>query len=353
MKIKFFSVFIAVSLISIVALAQTSTILVKPAGSKYWGFANEKGEMVIPAQYAKVYAFCQSGYATVYNKKARQYIFIDIKGQQLTTEITSFKIHDGFGFNVKGFVDGLIAIKVGEKWGYLNFHGKLAIPAKYDAANEFNDGFATAKSGIDYVVIDKNGNESRIEGAGIIEVKKFSESFAPYRDRNKQYGFVDNKGGIAIKAQFESVGYFSDGLAWAKTAGKQVGYINTKGDWVIQPQFATGKNFDASTGLARIKTSEGRWTYVNKSGKMVHINDTDAWGDFSEGLAAGRKEDKKGFYDAEGKWVIAPQFEGVRNFKNGYAAAKVGKKWGMIDKTGQWVIQPNFDGIKDLEVFNP
>lgn len=352
MKIKFLSILFIASLFSIISFAQNYTILVKPSGNKYWGFANEKGEMIIPAQYEKVYSFSPSGYATVYDKKQRQYIFIDIKGQKLETEIASFKINDGFGFNVEGFIDDLIAIKVGDKWGYLNSSGKLAIPAKYDDANEFNGGYATAKSGLNFVVLNKSGNETIIEGNGTIDVKKFSEGLAPYRDANKLFGFVDTNGKIAIKAQFESVGYFSDGLAWAKTVGKQLGYINKTGEFVIQPLYAAGKEFDSSTGLARIKNFDGRWAYVNKAGDVSYINDTETWGDFSEGLSDGSKDGKKGFYDPSGKWIITPQFDGVRDFKNGYAAAKVGKKWGMIDKTGKWVIQPNFDGIKDLEVFN-
>ena len=351
MKIKFLTILFIAVITGSVSVAQTYTVLARPANSKFWGFANEKGDMIIPAQYEKVYSFSPSGYATVYDKKQRQYIFIDIKGQKLETEIASFKIQDGFGFMVEGFVDGLIAIKVGDKWGYLNSNGKLAIAAKYDDANEFSGGYATAKDGFNYVVLDTKGNESRVEGNGIIDVKKFSENLAPYRDGNKLFGFIGTDGKIVINAQFESVGYFNNGIAWAKTVGNQVGYINPQGDWVIQPQFAAGKNFDASTGLGRVKTADGRWAYVNKTGDLTFVNDTETWGDFSEGLADGKKGDKRGFYDATGKWVITPQFDGVRDFKNGYAAAKVGKMWGMIDKTGQWVIQPNFLGIKDMEVF--
>ena len=82
----------------------------------------------------------------------------------------------------------------------------------------------------------------------------------------------------------------------------------------------------------------------------MHVSDTETWGDFSEGLADGKKGDKKGFYNNKGAWVIQPQFDGVRDFKNGFAAAKQGDKWGMINKEGKWVIQPTFDGIKDMEL---
>ncbi len=86
------------------------------------------------------------------------------------------------------------------------------------------------------------------------------------------------------------------------------------------------------------------------TGEIVKVNDTEVWGDFSEGLADGKNGDQRGFYNNKGEWVIKPQFEGVRDFKNGYAAAKQGGKWGVIDKKGNWVIRPAFDGIKDMEL---
>ncbi|MDQ3051555.1 MAG: WG repeat-containing protein [Bacteroidota bacterium] len=349
MKKQFLVLALFASLVVHQASAQTLITQVKPVGSKFWGYANLKGELVIPAQYEKCYRFSEDGYATIYDNKARQYFFINPKGERLTTEIASFKLNDGFGFDLEGFKNGLVGIKVGEKWGFLNTEGKLAIPAKYDYVSEFNGGYAVAKLGATYIVLNTKGVEALVQGAPVLEIKDFSENLAPFRSSDKKFGFIGTDGKIAIPAQFESVGYFRDGLAWAKTVSGSLGYINTKGEWAIQPQFDAGKNFDPSTGLARIKTTSGNWAYVNKAGELTYVNDTEAWGDFSDGLADGKKGDKKGFYDSKGKWVIQPQFDGVRDFKNGYAAAKLGDRWGIIDKTGKWVIQPTFDGIKDME----
>jgi hypothetical protein len=323
---------------------------VKPAGGKHWGYANIKGELIIPAQFEKCYRFSPDGYATIYDGKNRQYYFINTKGEKLITEVNSFKLNDGFGFDLEGFKDGLVGVKVGEKWGFMNTSGKMAIPAKYDHVSEFNGGFAVAKKGETFIVLNTKGDENIIQDAEVHDVKDFSEGMAPYKSHGKKHGFINGEGKVSITAQFESVGYFHDGLAWAKTPAGSLGYINMKGEWVIQPQFDAGKNFDPVSGLARIKTATGNWAYVNKKGELVYVNDTDNWGDFSEGLADGKKGDKKGFYDNTGKWVIAPQFDGTRDFKNGYAAAKMGDKWGMIDKTGKWVIEPSFDGIKDMEL---
>lgn len=330
------------------AIAQTYVIMVKPFDSKTWAYANLKGELIIKPEEGKCYKFSSDGLAPIYGQKAKQYYFINIKGEKLQTEITDFKIKDGFGFDVTGFSDGMALVKHNDKWGYLNTNGKLAIAAKYDDGSDFDGGFAVVKSGDKFIVINKKGEEKMVE-SGVMDVKDFSEGLAPYKASDKKFGFIGSDGKVAVKAQYESVGYFSDGLAWAKASDGKLGYINPKGEWAIQPQFLAGKEFDSSSGLARIKTTE-KWAYVNKTGQTTNMDDTEVWGDFSDGLADGKKNDKRGFYDKTGKWVIQPQFDGIRDFKNGYAAAKQGDKWGLIDKQGKWIIQAQFDGIKDVEM---
>ncbi len=290
MKKQLFLTGAVIALMTTFSFSQNLITQVKPAGSKFWGYANLKGELIIPAQYEKCYRFSEDGYATVYGESERKYYFINPKGDKLNTETVSFK-----DFETDGFSDGLVGIKIGEKWGYMNTDGKLAIPAKYDHVTSFNSGFAVVKLGSTFIVLNRKGEEAMIQESGVLDVKSFSEKMAPFKSKDKRLGFIDSNGKVSIPAQFESVGYFSNGLAWAKTQTGTLGYINPKGEWVIQPQFEAGKNFDASTGLARIKTTTGNWAYVNKTGEISHVNDTDAWGDFSDGLAEGKKGDKRGF----------------------------------------------------------
>ncbi len=329
------------------AESQTLVTQVKPAGSKEWGYANIKGDIIIPAQYAKCYRFSPEGLAAIYDQSEKQYHFINLKNERLQVEVSQFKIRDGMGFDVAGFSDGMAMVRIGDKWGYINTSGKVIIAAKYDNASDFNSGLANAEIGKKFVILNTKGEEIPVE-SDVIDIRDFSEKFAPFRASNKKFGFVGADGKIAIKALFESVGYFSDGLAWAKD-GALLGYINTKGEWIIKPQFTAGKEFDKTSGMARVKNGD-KWCYVNKAGEMMYVADTEVWGDFSEGLAEGKKNDKRGFFDKKGTWVIQPQFDGVRDFKNGYAAAKMGDKWGIIDKQGKWVLQPQYDGIKDIEL---
>ena len=349
MKMKILAGFASAFFLTTSVFSQTYLTQIKPVGSKTWGYANEKGEIVIKPQFEKCHKFSADGLAPIYDTKAKQYYFINTKGEKIATEIKDFKLIDRFGFDLEGFNDGLIPIRQGEKWGYLNADGKLAIPAKYDHVTGFSSGYAVADISKKFIILNTSGNEFPVEEGGILDVKEFREDLAPYKAANKKFGFLDGTGKVVIKPQFESVGYFVDGLAWAKAADDKAGYINKTGEWVIKPQFTAAKEFDSSTGLARVKTGDS-WGYVNKSGEAMMVKDTESWGDFSDGLAEGKKNGKVGFYNSKGEWVIPPQFDGSRDFKNGYAAAKKGDKWGMIDKKGNWVIEPSFDRIMDMEL---
>ncbi len=339
-----------VAMITGSAFSQTYVTQVKPAGGKLWGYANLQGELIIPAQFDKCYKFSGDGYAPIYDSQNKKYYFINIKGEKLATDISDYRLIALFSLDPEGFTSGMVPVRVGDKWGYLSKSGKMEVQAKYQHVSEFNGGYAVASNGSTSYIIDANGQESKVELPGMVDLNRFSEKLAPYKTEDKQVGFVDVHGKVAIPAKFESVGYFVNRMAWAKSGG-QLGYINPKGEWVIKPQFQAGKDFDAESGLARIKTGD-KWAYVTMTGEIVNMNDTDLWGDFSEGLADGRKGNLKGFFNNKGEWAIKPQFEGVREFKNGYAAAKQGGKWGMIDKKGNWVIKPSFDGIRDMEIVN-
>ncbi|MFC1730062.1 WG repeat-containing protein [candidate division KSB1 bacterium] len=327
--------------------SQSYVVLVKPVGGKEWGYANLKGELIIDAQFRKCFDFSEDGFAPVFDFKKKQYYFINLQGETLKTEIEKFRLKEIFGFETRGFTNGLAIVRQEDKWGALNTDGKLAIPFKYDKLSEFIDSYAIAKIDESFYILDKQGNETRIENPDIIDIKTFSEQLAPYKSASGKLGFIDFSGKIVISAQFTGVGYFNDGLAWARSEDGQHGFIDNKGAWVIKPQFLSTKDFEKESGLARVKLESG-WAYVDKSGNIMQFKSSLVISDFSEGLAKGKKEDKLGFYNNKEEWVIPPQFNGVREFRNGYAAVKQGELWGIIDNKGNWVIKPMFAGIKDV-----
>ncbi len=152
----------------------------------------------------------------LYDAKAKQFGFININGETLSTEVTDFKLIEIFGFGMKGFNDGLAPVKVDEKWGFLNTDGKLAIPANYDKVTIMNSGFASVQRNGQFFVVDKSGTEFQVDVPGIADLNDFSEQLASYKTASDMVGFVDGSGKVVIEAKFKAAGDFHGGLAWAK-----------------------------------------------------------------------------------------------------------------------------------------
>ena len=126
------------------------------------------------------------------------------------------------------------------------------------------------------------------------------------------------------------------------------GYIDKSGKVIIQPQFVGRVQF-FSEGLAGATTDGRKLGFIDKSGNFVISPQYDDALFFSDGLAAVLVDKKIGYIDRTGKFVITPQFESgggdtrwAYPFSDGLAGVFTGDKCGYIDKSGKFVINPQF-----------
>jgi len=126
------------------------------------------------------------------------------------------------------------------------------------------------------------------------------------------------------------------------------GFIDQTGKMVIEPQFSSAMPF--SEGLAAVRICR-KWGYIDDAGSVVIKPRFDSADSFSEGLAAviigdwatGERE----YIDQTGEVVIKHQFSIGFPFSEGLAKVRIGDDvtgmWGFIDKTGEVVIEPQFN----------
>ena len=329
-------------------MSQTYVFQVTQKGSKGWGYADLNGNVIIEPRFKISYEFSNEGCALVLNK--RTFSIINLKGEIIPAKVEKVRPYvDAWTGVVNSFSDGYLVVQENKKWGCLSPDGEIAIPLKYDRIMDFDNGFSLALLDKRVFIIDKKGTEISVDVPGIVAIKHFSEGLGMIKDEGGKWGFIDVNGKVAIKPQFEGLGYFSAGLAWARAAGGKTGYINKEGDWVIKPRFESVRDFDAESGLAMVKIN-GKWGYVDKKDNVKFFSESEKTYIFSDGLAIGRKNGKIGFLDNQGQWAIQPQFSSARAFNNDYAAAESKNLWGIIDKEGNWVVQPIFNHIMDVAI---
>ena len=94
-------------------------------------------------------------------------------------------------------------------------------------------------------------------------------------------------------------------------------------------------------GLYRIAVN-GKFGFMDRSGKTVITPQFDAAEDFSEGLAQVRVGAKSGYINTKGVVAITPQFDEASPFRYGRAGVKLGNRFGFIDKDGKYIGNPDF-----------
>jgi len=261
--------------------------------------------------------------------------------------------------------------------GYIDQSGHIVIPPKLElegnSRSEFHDGLL--EIGVfDGKYVDRTGEV--VLDKGLYRGWDFSEGLAvAMRKDENLWGYINTSGEFAITPRFETGGDsyvwpFADGLAKIKVHGKY-GYIDHSGKFVIPPQFPDGVNFH--DGMARVVTDgpctyfpEGgcgfanpekvggesttscRFTFTDKTGRVITTERFDNARDFSEGLAPVQIGKLWAFIDKTGRIDIPPRFEDAYPFHSGLARIRDHNWYGYADKSGNIVIRPQWTYAEDF-----
>lgn len=128
-----------------------------------------------------------------------QYGYIDKSGQYVVNPTLT---------NADCFSDnGLAAVKVGDKWGYINLLGDYKISPRYDYAGAFNNSYAIVssdtQSGRLFSFIDENG--TMITTLQVSDMTPFSREGLSMVEQINRVGIIDKSGNYIINPQYQSI----------------------------------------------------------------------------------------------------------------------------------------------------
>lgn len=230
-----------------------------------WGYLDKTGRMVIEPQYGFASDFAQ-GFAVVRTPMIRlgpltisepKTYFLDKQGNKL-----KLKVSDG-----KSFSQGLAAVSIDHKNGFINQAGQIQIEPKFDRADGFSEGLA---------VVVNNGS----------------------------WGYIDQAGDVVIDLQLEEAQPFSEGLAAVKKDGEW-SYIDKTGKQVFGTNFKLVGRFVEDR--AKVIDKDGKSGFIDKEGKIIiPLQFYSSIEDFSHGLALVGVGDKYGYVDRFGEYIWKP-----------------------------------------------
>ena len=219
------------------------------------------------------------------------------------------------------FADGLAAVAVDGRWGYVDSAGAEVIPLNYIWASTFSDGLARVQIATNnFAVIDTTGNV--VLGPGLEhQPGTYAEGMLAL-DRGERLEYVNSAGvtQIALPPEIMSPQPFSGGLARVNMGsdglGAKWGYIDANGEIVIDGQYMEAQDF--SEGLAAVNLSrsismggftesgnrrfvlQGEWAFVNRTGEIVIPGPFEQAYSFEKGLARVTVGDRVGYIDTQG-----------------------------------------------------
>lgn len=249
-------------------------------GSKY-GFIDRTGRFVISATYHEVGGFSE-GLARAWNegfKQGPRMRYIDKQGKVAIPLALSSgtDFHEGRAAVILGacrstgcgytFAPTVPGVGIDCRWSYIDHEGRIISPLRFDAAGDFSEGLAAVEISGLWGYIDREGRiaiKPQFEDA-----MEFSESLAAVRKKG-QWGFINHAGVFVITPRFESAGSFSDGRARVIEKVEEAGYyIDKSGKQVFAGDFRWATGF--RHGLAHVQLKDGRYAYINTSGKALFI----------------------------------------------------------------------------------
>lgn len=223
--------------------------------NKKWGALNPDAKIAIPIKYDRLTEF-DGGYALA--ELEGKFFVLNKKGAAAPVQASGIK-------EIKHFSEGMGMIEVqGEKWGFVDANGNVAITPQFEGVGYFSGGLAWARSGGSIGFINP-------EGEWVIKpqfsaAKEFDhESGLAMVEKSGQWGYVDAKGSYKQFNETEKTYSFSEGLAIGRKKDK-VGFLDNQGKWAIEPKFDTAREF--KNGYAAVE-SDGKWGIIDKTGKWV------------------------------------------------------------------------------------
>lgn len=330
-------------------------------------------------------------------------LILNSSAQQLDNSLIPYRNGNKWGFSTTGktivitprfdevdwFSEGLAAVKINNKYGYINTQGKLVIPAKFRSAGRFRKGylpdekkqggdsilFAGASIATDGFEICINSKGNRMLKCPAINENTAKENSSPIESvvKQKNYTIPNNDGlfdkiiddysipgndetyYIAMKgnnygvfdSKFRAIIPFEYNRIELNRNGEKFLLVNKAGLWGIIGLDGKVTIAPEYTNLQVVKTAEGKeYVIVQKEGKTfvkdIYNNDVIATGytridyDKDGGFIISNDSNAKGFYFTDNS-VIQPKYKEIKLLAGGkfLKVKTINGKDGFVSKSGE------------------
>lgn len=219
-----------------------------------------------------------------------------------------------------------------KKWGYINARGKFVIPPRYDSAEAFMPN-GLAKVGINNNIGLINQIDAMIVPPSYDGIGDFHEGIALATRSNHYYG-INEKGKAVFNLQSASVDHFSSGLAAfdqkIEVSNTGVyGYLDQKGRIAIKPRFQYAASFHR--GIAIVKLEDGSYAGIDTRGRVIYRYHCDWVYDLGDQTMVFQRNNRYGIMSSDGRVLLSSRYDDYSDVGDGLAIVRIGKDYGLTD----------------------
>lgn len=331
-----------------------------------YGYVNLEGKEIIETKYNDLYRITEidSDDAYIICAENGKYGLLKNNKQIIENQYQSLVYNES---------NNTITALKGKKYGVLSITGEIIIPFEYKQIDITGD-YIYAKTDENVRIFDSNGKETNMsENMAIIKVDNTDyKIYIDTIDGKTTYSIYENEEKIT-KNEYSYIQYLYDNYFIVCNTDGKLGIIDDQENTKIEfnynsiQQIENTKMVQAinnSTKMTEIYSKEmkkicelenatienneeylriynnNETKYVSKEGQEI----TNIEVFTNNKIFAKKQEGKWGFVDASGKNIVDYKYEKVTEINEyGFAGIKQDGKWGVINSEGEIVVQPTYE----------
>ena len=249
------------------------------------------------------------------------------------------------------------AVKQGDKWGLVNYAGRVLLPPQFHAIGSFSDGMTW---------VMQNDKVGYIDSLGVVRVSpQYEGGYAFHngqalvivsKNSDRTIVIIDREGNVVRELPYSKIERFKGGYARVYNGWRNVGYIREI-DYkeVIPPVYSEVGEFQ----FGYVRVQQGMWPVkdpkvgiLDSLGQVVvpveydnaHIVDKDRV------VVSKADNDAAAMINMQGQWIVPfGRFNTIGGIEeNCIMAVRDGHKWGCIDRNGRVVIPLKYNRIENF-----
>jgi hypothetical protein len=243
--------------------------------------------------------------------------------------------------------DNVILSKESTGYGLINRDGTNILEPVIDEITYLGDDFFFAKDSKEYMLIKAMTNRAEIRYTSYHRIAIENDVMLEYIHGRLRR--IMKKDGILLDAmEMQSVVKTGPSHYTVTFKDGKIGLLDGKGSWEVMPTSGIQALFPGDQGLSGALI-DGKYGFVDRSGKLRIANRYEKIGSFSEGLAPVKIGDLWGYIDPTDKIAIQPRYSEVGGFQKGVAIVKRDGKANLIDKNGKELLSDYYDRISFID----